>query len=86
MSELIGFSNRIIDIRTDFNNNKEIAFFYPGMRYGSDAPLFYYLIRLLRSKNIDICFFEFEWNKLPLDETVTREEKISVIKSEILTS
>ena len=80
MKTLKGYKDRDIEIRTDLNGNDRIAFFYPGLRYGSDAPLFYYLTRLLRSQNVDICFFEFEWNKLSLP---TKEETIEVIKLEI---
>ena len=56
------------------------------MTYGSDAPLFYYITRLLISKKVDICFFEFEWNKLPLDEGASKAETIEIIKSEIVSS
>lgn len=86
MTELIGYAGRPIEIQEEVNGSNKIAFLYPGMRYGSDAPLFYYLIRLLKSLKIDICFFEFKWNQLPLNEQTPKEEVISVIKSEIETS
>jgi len=86
MENLTGYSNRIIEVRTEINDNDKIAFFYPGMRYGSDAPLFYFITRLLLSQNIDICFFEFEWNNLPLAENVSKADKVEIIKSEISSS
>lgn len=83
---ITGYSGRSIDIRTELNNSNKIAFFYPGMRYGSDAPLFYYLIRLLHSEKIDICFFEYDWYKLSLNENLSKSEVIKIVKSEILSS
>ncbi|MBN2617591.1 MAG: hypothetical protein JXR64_04690 [Spirochaetales bacterium] len=72
---IYGFKNRKIKVYIERNfDNENVYIFYPGLNYGYNSPLFYYLVKKLIEKQQNFIFFDMDWKHLGDNAEMTFEE------------
>ena len=85
--EFIGYKNRRIFAEYQNKNESDDVFvFFPGMAYGRNHPLHYFLRNFLSENKIDSVFFDFEWSNATAIFKGTEEQAIQRVKEEIVSA
>lgn len=81
-----GFGGRYITAEYyNKNRSNDLILFFPGMRYGGNHPIHYFLKKFLQRISIDYVFMEYNWSDAKENFAGTDEEIIQRINNEIET-
>lgn len=61
--DIVGYKDTEIKTKDTIKNADKVAVFYPGYRYGLEAPIFFYLEELLAQNGFDIIGLDYRYNE-----------------------